>query len=139
MKRLLFILMSIGVCAYAHAHEGDHGPGSVPPQKGGVMRALETVNLELVYQDKLVKIYPFETKVDPKSPSKLDPSDPKKYPVSATLELPKGGPRPLALRVEGDHWLAQVDPKGAHRFTVVLAIEQGGHSDKIKWTVEPKK
>lgn len=136
LKPILFALL---FALSAQAHEGDHGPGSVPLQKGGVMRALETVNLELVFKEGEVRIYPFDVKTDPKNPGKLAPSQPDQYPVSATVELPRSKPQPLPLKVSGDHWLAKFDPKGAHRFTVVLDIKQGGHEDKIKWTVEPKK
>jgi hypothetical protein len=122
------------------AHEGhDHGPGNVPLQKGGIMRSLETVHLELVYKDKSVEIYPFETQVDPKTPGKLKPAEVSRFPVSATVELPKAKAQKVELTPSGDHWTASLDPKGAHRFTLILAIKQGGHDDKVKWTVEPKK
>lgn len=122
------------------AHEGhDHGPGKVSLQKGGIMRSLETVHLELVYKDKTVEIYPFETQVDPKTPSKLKSADVHRFPVSATVEMPKAKAQSIELKPNGDHWTAALDPKGAHRFTLILAITQGGHADKVKWTVEPKK
>ncbi|MGE3684058.1 MAG: hypothetical protein AB7G93_20245 [Bdellovibrionales bacterium] len=132
----LFLVLSFS----ARAHEGhDYGSGSVPLQKGGVMRSLETVHLELVYKDKSIWIYPFEVKSDPKNPGKLKPAEPGKFPVSATVELPKAKPQLVELKPAGDHWIASLDPKGAHRFTVILKITQGGHDDQVKWTVEPKK
>jgi len=133
-----FILFSLTLTA--SAHEGhDHGPGNVPLQKGGTMRSLETVHLELVYKDKSVEIYPFETQVDHKTPAKLKPADLSRFPVSATVELPKAKAQNVELKPTGDHWSANLDPQGAHRFTFILAIKQGGHDDKVKWTVEPKK
>lgn len=140
MHKLILASLILVFANTSMAHEGhDHGPGNIPLQKGGVMRSLETVNLELVYKDKSVAIYPFETKQDPRTPGKLTPADVGRFPVSATLELPKAKTQNVELKPAGDHWLATVDPKGAHRFTFVLAITQGGHNDKVKWTVEPKK
>lgn len=134
------IVFSALLSTHAFAHEGhDHGPGNVPLQKGGVMRTLETVNLELVYKDKTIDVYAFSTEADPKAPGKLKPADVSQYPVSATIELPKSKPTSIELKTAGDHWTASFDPKDTHRFTFVLSIKQGGHSDKVKWTIEPKK
>lgn len=132
------VSLSLLISFQVFAHEGhDHGPAAVPVQKGGIVRSLETVNLELVFKDKTVSIYPFKTEMNPKTPGKLTPADIGAYPVSATVEMPKAKPVALALKPAGDHWEASVDAKGVHRFTVVLDIKQGGHSDKVKWTVEP--
>ncbi|MGE3760553.1 MAG: hypothetical protein AB7H97_22495 [Pseudobdellovibrionaceae bacterium] len=135
------ILSACSLMAFpSQAHEGhDHGPGTVPSQKGGVMRSLETINLELVYKDKSIEIYPFSTEIDAKTPGKLKPMDISRYPVSATIELPKKKPAAIDLKPAGDHWAASFDAQEAHRFTLVLSIKQGGHQDKVKWTIEPKK
>ncbi|MBX3022654.1 MAG: hypothetical protein KF799_13360 [Bdellovibrionales bacterium] len=120
------------------AHEGhDHGPSALPVQKGGILRSLETVHLELVYKDKTLQIFPFEK--EPVSPGKLAAAPLSRFPATATIEFPRQKAQPLELKTAGDHWEAAVDPKGAHRFTVVLTIHQGGHKDAVKWTVEPKK
>ncbi len=74
MRKLILIFTLAS--SFCWAHEGhDHGPGQVPLQKGGVMRSLETVHLELVFKDNAVKIYPFETAIDQKS-SQLKSADP---------------------------------------------------------------
>ena len=69
-------------------------------------------------------IFAFEIAQDPSSPGKLKPADVTRYPVSATIELPKSKAQKVELRPSGDHWSIAFDPKGAHRFTVVLAIKQ---------------
>ena len=121
----------------ALAHEGhDHGPGSVQAPKGGVMRSLETVHLELKAEGKALRIYPYE--MDAKT-QKLVPADVAKFPVKATVTLPKKKPEALELSPKGDHWEGTFDAKGAHRYALELAITQGGHNDKVKYTVEPKK
>ena len=113
------------------AHEGEHGPSTVQAPKGGVIRSLETVHLELLSKGSTVQIFAYDMN--------LKPADVSKYPVSATVTLPKKKAEPITLEPKGDHWQAVVDAKGAHRFALEMNINQGGHDDKVKFTVEPKK
>jgi hypothetical protein len=132
MLKSMIIVLALFLAIIAQAHEGhDHGPGTVQAPKGGVIRSLETVNLELLTQGKSIKIYAYDTN--------LKPADVKKFPLAATVALPKKKPEALALVAKGDHWEAEYDAKGAHRYTLELSIKQGGHADKVKYNVEPKK
>lgn len=116
----------------ALAHEGhDHGPSAVQPPKGGILRSLETVHLELVAKGKMLKVYAYDMNLQPVEVSGL--------PMTASVTLPRGKAQALPLAAKGKYWEAQFDAKGAHRYTVELAIRQGGHDDKVKYTVEPKK
>ena len=126
-KILIFALL---VSQHTVAHD-DHGPSQAQAPKGGVLRSLETVHLELITKGKNIKIFAY-------TPD-LKPDDAKKYPVSATVSLPKKPPQPLALVEKGDHWEAEFDAKGVHRYKIEIKITQGGHDDKVKFTVEPKK
>jgi hypothetical protein len=127
----IFVL-SLVLATGARAHEGhDHGPSAVQAPKGGVIRSLETVHLELITKGKVVQIYAY----DPG----LKPTEVSQFPVSATVTLPKKQPAPLKLVPSGDHWTAEFDAKGAHRYTLEVSIKQGGHDDKVKYTVEPRK
>lgn len=129
-KILLAIIICISTSAWAH--EGhDHGPGSVQAPKGGVIRSLETVHLELLTKGHEIKIYLYDTE--------LKAGDVTKYPASLQVALPRKKLEDLKISAQGDHWLASFDAKNAHRFDLVLAIKQGGHDDKVKWTVEPKR
>lgn len=130
---MLFLISALA----AHAHEGhDHGPSNLQAPKGGVLRSLETVHLELKAEGAKIEIYPYEK--DAKT-EKLVAAQASKYPVSATVTLPKKKPQALELSPKGDHWEASFDAKGAHRYALELSITQGGHKDKVKYTVEPKK
>lgn len=130
MKKMLTSLFLFTLVATAH--EGhDHGPGAVQAPKGGVIRSLETVNLELLNEGKKIKIYIYDTD--------LKAQDAKKYPVSATITFPKKKAESAQLIEVGDHWETEVNAKNAHRYTLELSIKQGGHDDKVKWVVEPKK
>lgn len=132
MFKVFVVCISLIAGTHAYAHEGhDHGPSQVQAPKGGVIRSLETVHLELLTKGKTVSIYAYNTD--------LKPEEVKKFPVSATVTLPKKKPQTLALAEKGDHWEAEFDARGAHRYTLELSIKQGGHNDKVKFTVEPRK
>jgi hypothetical protein len=128
----LALLTSSSFVGSAVAHEGhDHGPAQVQAPKGGIIRSLETVHLELLNRGKTISVYIYDLN--------LKPEDVKKFPVSATVALPKKKAQPLPLVEKGDHWEAEFDAKGAHRYNFELSIKQGGHNDKLNFTVEPKK
>ncbi len=132
MIKTLLLIISFLTLTSAHAHEGhEHGPSQVQAPKGGILRSLETVHLELLSKGNTIRIYTYNTD--------LKPVEVKKFPVSATVALPKKESTPLPLADNGDHWVAEFDPKGAHRYTIELSITQGGHDDKVQFTVEPKK
>lgn len=127
----LAIAFSVAFSLTCFAHEGHgHGPSTFQPQKGGVIRSLETVHLEMLQQGKTVKVYIFD--------KTGNPADTKKYPVSATATIPKKKAIELTLTPKKDHWEFAFDAKGAHRYLFELKIKQGGHNDKVKWNIEPK-
>lgn len=132
MKKMFLAVLLSAVSVFAdEGHGHDHGPSAVQAPKGGVIRSLETVHLELLNESKTVKIYAYDTQ--------LKPADVKQFPASATITLPKKKPQSIKLTEVQDHWEAVVDVKNAHRYTLELSIKQGGHDDKVKWVVEPKK
>ncbi len=115
----------------AVAHEGHHdAPGAVQAPKGGQIKTLETIHLEPLTEGKTARIYVYDLN--------LKPADAAKYPVTGSVTLPKKKAEPITLETKGDHWAFEYDAKKAHRYTFELSIKQGGHDDKIKWTIEPK-
>ncbi len=128
---MFFLLFTLLTTSPTLAHEGhDHGPSTVQAPKGGVIRSLETVHLELLTKGKTLAIYAYDTN--------LKPAEASSFPLTATVTLPRKKAESLALTPKGDHWEAEFDAKGAHRYTLELSIRQGGHDDKVKYTVEPK-
>lgn len=131
MKQLILaFILTLSVTSFAH--EGhDHGSGQVQPQKGGVVKSLETVHLEMVNLGKEIRIYVYDKDVKPQPT--------KNYPLTAKVQLPRQKQtQDLKLEVKDTYWTTQFDPKGAHRYDLILNIEQGGHKDAVKFTVEPK-
>lgn len=132
MKNIIVALVLIfPLVSLAH---GVHDSGSAKPQKGGVLKSLETIHLELVQMGEELRIYVYNKETPPKA------EDVSKYPVSAKAVLPrKKGAKDLNLVPKKSYWATSFDAKGAHRFDFVLSIEQGGHKDDVVFTVEPKK
>lgn len=131
MLKSTFFTFVFALAALVYAHEGEHGPSTVQAPKGGLIRSLETVHLELINKGNTLQIFIYDTD--------LKPAEASKYPVSATVTLPRKKAEPVTLQPKGDHWEFQFDAKGAHRFTLDFNIKQSGHDDKVKFTVEPKK
>ena len=116
----------------ALAHDGHHhAPSAFTAQKGGVTRSLESIHLEMLSQGNTVKIFIFDLKTKP--------ADTGKYPVSATVKLPRQKPTAIKLKKMKHHWQYQFDAKGAHRYTLEFTIKQDGHNDPVKWNIEPQR
>lgn len=129
---LKIFILSFTLVINAQAHEGhDHGPSTVQAPKGGIVRSLETVHLELLTKGKIITVYAYDLN--------LKPANVANFPITATVTLPKRKSEPLRLAPSGDHWRGEFDAKGAHRYTLELSIRQGGHDDQVKFTVEPRK
>lgn len=112
------------------AHE-DHGPSRVEAPHGGAMRSLETIHLEMVHLNDDVKIYLYSKDMKPKAV--------KDIPMTATLTLPKEKSLAFVLKDMGNHWEGKYIGKDTHRYSIHLEIKQGGHKDKIEYTIERKK
>ena len=126
----IFVVTLFSVAGFTHGGH-DHGPGSVQPPKGGVIRSLETIHLELVTLGQELKIFIYD--------KDLKPLDVSKYPASATVLRPRTeGDENLNLIPKKDHWEASYDSKGIHRYTIHFKITQGSHEDLVKFNVEPK-
>ena len=132
MFKVLVITLVTFLSVELFAHEGHgHGPSQVQAPKGGIIRSLETVHVELIVKGNTLELYAYGLD--------LKPMQVKAYPATATVTLPRKPAQKVALVDKGDHWQAEYDAKGAHRYGLELAIRQGGHDDKIKFNVEPKK
>ena len=136
MKHLITILISTLFAANVFAHEGhDHdAPASVKPVKGGIVRSLEELNVEVVTKGKDVTIYMFDHDMKPRKTEGLK--------VSAEAELPrKKGKSVLVLKDNGDHYTTVYDAKNAHRYDLKLKIfdPKVGHDDDLKFTIEPRR
>lgn len=132
MYKLISFLVTMVMSLSLHAHEGhDHGPSMIAPPKGGVIRSLETIHLELLPQGKTVKIFVYD--------KKMEPVEAKKYPVSAMATRPRKQAEAVELKTKKSHWEFEYDAKGSHRYTLQLSIEQGGHKDKVQWNIEPRR
>lgn len=130
MSKILFFILTIGFATNAFGH-GNHESATVKPQKGGVVKSLETVHLELVQIQKELRLYIFSTD--------LKLQDPDKYNISANVVLPRGkGKKDIIFKKQKKHLITSFDAKNLHRYDLIIFITQGGHKDRVVFTIETK-
>lgn len=130
--------LAIGLAAISlHAHEGhDHdAPINLQAKKGGQIKSLENVNIEVLAKGKDLKVYVFNKEM---RPEKLEG-----FEIKAFAELPrsKDKPKALVLTPVEDHLAASFDAKSAHRYTLTIEVKDPteDHADSLKFTIEPKR
>lgn len=120
--------------SYAHGGEDHDTPMTMNAPKGGVVKALEKTNVEVVSKGNDIFIYLYDKEMKPKSVSG--------FVVSAKVELPRSKKQDdIKLNSKETSFDASYDAKGIHRYTLIVAIKDPatGHDDKLKYTIEPKK
>ncbi len=127
-KTLALSFALIGSAAFAH--EGHSVPGNKPAPHGGMMKSTGELFIELVTENSTLKIYPMDHDSKPLPLKGLKISGQAKLPRQAKTESVK-------FEEKADHWLANFDAKGAHRFELNLQIDHQGRQEKVKFNVEP--
>ena len=132
MKILIIILTTL-TFQWSFAH-GVHDSGEVKPQKGGILKSLETVHVELVQLDNELRVYIFDKNKEPKT----IPTG--KHPVYANLKLPRvKKTEKVELINKQDYWSYTYTKKGLRPYKFIFSIEQGGHKDNLAFTIKPKR
>lgn len=137
MKRftlLITALLFAGAPSLAHEGHDHDAPSTSKPQKGGVVRGLEELNVEVVLKGNEIRLFLFDKDMKARSTDGVK--------ISAVAELPrKKGAAPLTLVDKGDHFQTEFDAKGSHRFDLKLKVTdpRTGHEDDLKFTLEPRR
>lgn len=140
-KNILLVIFAFGVSglwtiesAIGHGGADHDAPITMNAPKGGVVKALELTNVEVVSKGKDIFIFLYDKEMKPKSVSG--------FVVSAKAELPRSKKQEeIKLNVKETSFDASYDAKGLHRYTLLVAIKDPatGHDDRLKFTIEPKK
>jgi len=125
----LTVITAFSMAAFAGA-EHDHGAPTFQPPKGGILKSTHSTHFELVKGSKGVNIYAYDK--DGKGIAT------KGLTLTAELELPRQKATAVTLTSKETHWEANVDAKGAHRYTLKVNIDDGKEKDYVKFTVENK-
>lgn len=132
MKQLILLSAMFLALGAANAHEGhDKTPGALAAPHGGLIKGTEHLFLELVVESGGIKIYPLDhdTKMIPVADVKLE----------GKMSIPrKNKTEAVKFTVDGDHFVAKVDAKGAHRYDLEVTVTHGGKPEKLKFSVEPQ-
>ncbi len=133
---VLLTLMILLSAPKVFAHEGhDHdAPAMVQAPKGGMIKSVEAMHIEVIAKKTEIKIYVYD-------------KDLKAMPlegvvVTAQTKLPRAKKsEDLALKAMDGGFEANFDAKGAHRYSLILSVKdpRQAHADKLTFNLEPKK
>lgn len=132
MIRILVLVALVFSFGIVKAHEGhDKTPGLQPTRPGGIIKGTKQIYLELVSVEKGVKIYPMDHDQKPIPLSEVK--------IEGKMTIPrKNTGQELKFVALDDHFAAQVDSMGAHRYDLEISVTQGGKSERLKFSVEPQ-
>lgn len=132
MKILMSLIISLAFPIYGRSHEGhDKTPGAMSAPHGGQLKESNQVHLELVSDSQGFKIYPLDH--DMKSLPLKDIA------LEATIKFPKKTKAdPIKLQTAESYFSAQVDAKGAHRYTIEVKATYNKKTEKLSFIVEPQ-
>lgn len=135
------LLSLVSIVSYAHDGHDHDGPSLFQPQKGGVVKSVEEINVEVVTKDSKTEIYFYDNDGKIKEAGSFQASAEAKLPRSKTVEKLTLHPITDASTKAVTHYEINYDPKGTHRYTLVLNIKElkHKHSDKLQFTIETKK
>lgn len=138
MKNIMLTLAFLTIASFANAHEGhDHdAPKSARPIRGGVVKTLEKLHVEVVAKGQDLRVYLFKLDGD------KTPLDPANYKLAARAEIPRTKKvEPMTLTLKPDVAETRFEAKGLHRYTLSLDVldPEVGHLDTLKFTIEPRK
>ena len=89
----------------------------------------ETLHVEVVAKDKEIKIYVYDGDLKPIENLKV-------LNAKFATKLPRKDKVSLEAKINKDHFLANYDKGGAHRYDLEVTLTHGGHTDTLKWTIE---
>jgi hypothetical protein len=129
--RLLTVIMVflLSICN-GLAHEGhDHRPGHKDAPHGGIIKESKSFHYELVTRGQEVLIYIYD--VDMKPLENLASLNYKTF-----AQIPRRDKEELAMKVMGHHLHGKFDKGSAHRYTLILNVEDSGKAVDIKWVID---
>jgi hypothetical protein len=134
MKHLILTLgLLLSISSFAHEGHDHDAPGAVEAPKGGMIKSTEGYHVEVVAKGTNIKVYLYSLD--------LKPADASGFKVQLQTEIPRSKKSEnLEFKATGNMLEATYDAKSAHRYTLMVSIAKtGGHSDKLSFTIEPRK
>lgn len=130
MKLSTFAL--VGIMSFScplFAHEG-HGqlPGQLKALHGGLVKAGNEMNLEMLYSNGTAKFFPVAHADETIDVSKVR--------LTGTIRKPKGKETPLSFTSDGKSFSTKVDLKGTYRADLEIQLHYEGKTDSFKFLVE---
>ncbi len=131
---IVALVMTIGSPLMAHEGHDHDAPTTLKAPKGGVIKSLDLSRVEVVSRGKDLKIYVYDKEMKPASTSEFQ--------ITAKAELPRTKKvEDVKLASKEDFFEGSFDAKGAHRYTLKLAVTDSktSRTDNLTFTIEPRK
>ncbi len=116
------------------AHEG-HDTSGIQALYGGIVMPGEQINLELVQEGAMLKLYPLshESKSMP-----LKPKDIKAFAKTEKRGKSQATSKELALNPDGEGFTTTPELKDVKHFKLEVKTTVNGKSDKFEFPIEPQ-
>ncbi len=133
-KLLIAALISLPQTGFSHEGHNHDAPGMVKAPKGGIIKSLDNIHVEVVNKGQTIQIHFYN--------KDLSPADVAGYPTVAEIELPRTKKvENVSLTKIGQSFEYTYDAKNVHRYTLRLAVTDPSIKEtvKLKFTIEPRK
>lgn len=132
MKNILTVVVLLILSRGAMAHEGHHeAPGAVSAPHGGMVQQTSRFVLELVSEAGGVRIYTLDHEMKAVATAGLKMEGLVTFPKKKKADS-------VQFTTDGEAFVAKVDAKGAHRYSLKVSVTHAGQSESSTFTVEPK-
>ncbi|UXR63344.1 hypothetical protein EZJ49_09680 [Bdellovibrio bacteriovorus] len=129
LKSLIATLALSLLASTSFAHEGhDQVPGSLKAMHGGIPKAGNLMNMEMLAIENKVQFFP-RAHAD-------ETLDINKVKISGTAKSPKGKSQTLKFTKTDNIFNTEVDFQGSHRVNLEIKAEFEGKTDTFKFLVE---
>lgn len=130
MKNSFGFLTALLISFSVGAHEGHKTPGALAAPHGGSVQESTHLYLEMVTEGNTVKLYPMDHDLKPLPLNSVK--------IEAKKALPrKGKSEKVSFSTREDHFVANIDPQGAHRYRLEIEATYKGKKEKLSFNVEP--
>lgn len=134
LSLVIALVMILGSPLMAHEGHNHDAPTTLKAPKGGVIKSLDLARVEVVSRGKDLKIYVYDKEMKPAPTSEFQ--------IVAKAELPRTKKvEEVMLASKDEFFEGSFDAKGAHRYTLKLAVTDSktNRTDNLTFTIEPRK
>lgn len=126
-------LFAIPIQSFAHEGHDHDAPAVVTPRKGGIIKSVGKMNIEMVSKGDNLRLYFFD--------GSLNPMPVAGFQLDAKAEMPRSKKTEKVNFIAKENFFeADYAAKGIHRYSLLLGIRdvKAGKQDRLEFTIEPR-